>query len=101
MERRSTPYVGAQVMIGILLLTIDLLYIVGLWYWCGLAGSTDDGNIAPEAQKLAQQTMWYLAGGAVVTGGGLLALRWRIPGTVQLIVLGIGALEFHALATRH
>jgi hypothetical protein len=101
MQRRSTPYVGAQVMIGLLMLAIDLVYIVGLWYWCGLAGSTDDGSMAPEAQMLAQRIMWYLACGAVVTGGGLLALRWRIPGTVQLIVLGIGALEFHALATRH
>ncbi|WP_159106669.1 hypothetical protein [Streptomyces rishiriensis] len=101
MQRRSTPYVGAQVMIGILLLAIDLVYIVGLWYWCGLGGSTDDGSIAPETQMLAQRIMWYLACGAVVTGGGLLALRWRIPGAVQLIVLGIGALEFHALATRH
>ncbi|MET7943360.1 hypothetical protein [Streptomyces sp. NPDC005302] len=88
-------------MIGILLLAIDLVYMVGLWYWCGLAGSIDDGIVAPEVQMLAQRMMWYLTCGAVVTGGGLLALRWRIPGTVQLVVLGIGALEFHALATRH
>lgn len=32
-----------------------------------------------------------LADGAIVTGGGLLALRWRIPGIVQLVVLGAGA----------
>ncbi|WP_406369348.1 hypothetical protein OG788_05570 [Streptomyces sp. NBC_00647] len=101
MERGSEPYIGAQVMVGVLLLAVDLVYIVGLWYVHGFAGWTDDGSIAPEAQKFAGRAMWYLAGGVVVTGGGLLALRWRIPGVVQFIVLGIGALEFHSLAARH
>ncbi|MFI0966427.1 hypothetical protein ACH4S8_34290 [Streptomyces sp. NPDC021080] len=101
MKRGSAPYVGAQVMVGVLLLACDVVVIVGLWFGYGLAGWTDDGSIAPEAQMFARQAMWYLAGGAVVTGGGLLALRWHIPGTVQLIVLGIGALKFQALAAPH
>ncbi|MFD5632950.1 hypothetical protein ACFWJM_02190 [Streptomyces sp. NPDC127077] len=98
MARGAEPYIGAQVMIGVLLLAVDLAYIAGLWFAYGFAGWTDDGGIAPEAQMFAWRTTWYLAGGAVVTGGGLLVLRWRIPGAVQLIVLGIGALEFHSLA---
>jgi hypothetical protein len=101
MERGSEPYIGAQVMVGVLLLAVDLAYIAGLWFFYGFAGGTDDGSIAPATQMFAWRTMWYLAGGAVVTGGGLLALRWRIPGVVQLIVLGIGAIEFHSLAARH
>ncbi|MGW3915073.1 hypothetical protein ACWEBX_26610 [Streptomyces sp. NPDC005070] len=88
-------------MIGVLLLAVDVAYIVGLWFGYGLAGWTDDGSVAPEAQMFAWRATWYLVGGAVVTGGGLLALRWRVPGVVQLIVLGVGALEFHSLAVRH
>jgi hypothetical protein len=101
MERGSRPHVGAQVMVGVLLLAVDLVYIAGSWFGYGLAGWTDDGSISPEAQRFAWQAMWYLAGGAVITGGGLLALGWRVPGVMQLIVLGIGALEFHSLAARH
>ncbi|MEV6193379.1 hypothetical protein AB0M19_13380 [Streptomyces sp. NPDC051920] len=101
MGRGSAPYIGAQVVIGVLLLVCDLVLIAGLWFGYGLAGWTDDGSVAPEAQVFAHRTMWCLAGGAVITGGGLLSLRWRIPGTVQLIVLGIGALEFQALAAPH
>ncbi|MGW3635414.1 hypothetical protein ACWD7F_35645 [Streptomyces sp. NPDC005122] len=101
MEHGRAPYIGAQVMLGVLLLAVDLVYVAGLWFAQGMAGWTDDGSIAPEAQMFAWRAMWYLAGGAVVTSGGLLALRWHIPGRVQLTVLGIGALEFHSLAVRH
>jgi hypothetical protein len=48
----------------------------------------------------ARRAMWWTAGGALVTGGGLLASRWRIPGAVQIVVLGVGALQFHSLAAR-
>ncbi|MFD6553420.1 hypothetical protein [Streptomyces sp. NPDC058398] len=88
-------------MVGVLLLAVDLVYIAGLWFGYGFAGWTDDGSVSPEAQMFAWRAMWSLAGGAVVTGGGLLVLRWRVPGVVQLIVLGIGALEFHTLTACH
>lgn len=41
--------------------------------------------------------MRLLGGGAVLTGGGLLALGRRIPGIVQLVVLGVGAVLVSAL----
>lgn len=88
-------------MVGVLLLACDLVVITGLWFGYGLAGWTDDGSIAPEAQMFARRATWCLAGGAVVMGSGLLALRWLIPGAVQLIALGIGALKFQALAAPH
>ncbi|MER5469278.1 hypothetical protein ABZX90_20520 [Streptomyces sp. NPDC002935] len=102
MERGSGPSSGLQVVIGALLLVVDLLVIAWLLYGYGITGwadSYDEGN-APEAPGVAWQGMWILVGGAVVTGGGLLALRLRITGSVQLIVLGIGALMFHSLAAR-
>ncbi|MFJ4014477.1 hypothetical protein, partial [Streptomyces sp. NPDC090026] len=54
------------------------------------ADSYNGGN-PPSAPKEALRGMWILVGGAVVTGGGLLALGWRIPSLVQLVVLGAGA----------
>ncbi|WP_280892571.1 hypothetical protein [Streptomyces sp. LBL] len=50
-----------------------------------------NGGNPPNAPKEALLGMWLLLGGAVVTGGGLLALGWHIPGIVQLVVLGVGA----------
>jgi hypothetical protein len=40
---------------------------------------------------MTKKTYRLLVGGAVATGGGVLALRWRTPGIMQLIVLGVGA----------
>ncbi|WP_394329332.1 hypothetical protein [Nocardiopsis sp. CNR-923] len=65
----------------------------------GWADSYDSGN-PPRAPQEALRGMWILAGGAVVTGGGLLALGWRIPGLVQLVVLGVGAGLLAYLAAR-
>ncbi|MER5781662.1 hypothetical protein ABT104_08060 [Streptomyces mobaraensis] len=48
----------------------------------------------------ARQAVWVLAGGAVVTGGGLLALRRPVAGAFQLLVLGTGAAFFADLASR-
>ncbi|MET9903453.1 hypothetical protein [Streptomyces sp. NPDC006446] len=100
MERGNEPSTGAQVMISVLLLGVDLMVIAWLLYGYGITGwadGYDEGN-APEAPEVAWRGMWILAGGAVVTGGGLVALRLRVMGVVQLIVLGAGALLFHSLA---
>ncbi|CAL9303172.1 hypothetical protein SUDANB148_03608 [Streptomyces sp. SudanB148_2056] len=75
-------------------LVIDLLVIAYLLFIrYGMTGWADayDGHNPPDAPKEALRGMWLLIGGAVVTGGGLLALGWRIPGVVQLVVLGVGA----------
>ncbi|MFF3415359.1 hypothetical protein ACFYW9_11745 [Streptomyces sp. NPDC002698] len=101
MKRGKEPSTGRQVVIGTALLVSDIVVIVGLLFGYGFAGWSDDGSDAVEAQMFARRTTWCLAVGAVVTGGGLLALRWRIPSAVQIIVLGIGALKFHALAAPH
>ncbi|MFF0594060.1 hypothetical protein [Streptomyces antibioticus] len=76
------------------LLVIDLMVIAYLFFIrYGMAGWADayNGGNPPDAPREALRGMWLLAGGAVVTGCGLLALGWRIPGVVQLIVLGVGA----------
>ncbi|WP_437015841.1 hypothetical protein [Streptomyces sp. enrichment culture] len=98
----SKPPTGPQVGVGIALFVIDLLVFAWLLYGYGISGWADghNGGDTPQAPGFARRAMWFLAGGAAVTGGGLLALRWRIPGTVQLLVLGGGALLFASLAAR-
>ncbi|MEY6567054.1 hypothetical protein AB8B12_19385 [Streptomyces sp. PGLac3x] len=91
-----------QVAVAVLLFVVDLVVIASLVYiygWAGWADSWDPVN-PPEAPGIAWWEVWILAGGAVVTGVGLFVLRWRIPGAVQVSVLGIGAILFAHLAVR-
>jgi hypothetical protein len=94
MRPGGEPSTGEQVGISVAFLVIDLMviaYLVFIRYgMTGWADAYDSGN-PPDAPREALRGMWLLVGGAVVTGGGLLALGWRIPGVVQLIVLGVGA----------
>ncbi|GGW40196.1 hypothetical protein GCM10010340_17460 [Streptomyces griseoloalbus] len=101
-ERVSNPSTGPQVGVGIALLVIDLLAVALLLYGYGIHGWADgyNGGNTPEAPRFAWRAMWCLAGGAAVTGGGLLAVRWHIPGTVQILILGGGAMLFASLAAR-
>ncbi|MDQ0788202.1 DUF6234 family protein [Streptomyces sp. B3I8] len=94
MSSGDRPSAGAQVAISVVLLVIDLLviaWVAVIQY--GMAGWADSYNAGapPSAPKEALRGMWTLAGGAVITGGGLLALRCRLPGIMQLVVLGAGA----------
>ncbi|MEU5465228.1 hypothetical protein ACH41C_30035 [Streptomyces althioticus] len=86
---------GPQIGVSVALLLVDLMLIAGSVYCVGIAGWADsyesDGSAASGASQTAAQAMWLLGGGAVLTGGGLLALGWRTPGIVQLVVLGVGA----------
>ncbi|MFC8143770.1 hypothetical protein ACFUKV_18820 [Streptomyces paradoxus] len=85
-----------------MLLVIDFMVIAWMVYGYGIAGWADgyesDGVVPASASRAASQAAWLLGGGAVLTGGGLLALGWRIPGVVQLVVLGGGAAHFSSLA---
>ncbi|MFF8731670.1 hypothetical protein ACF073_35045 [Streptomyces sp. NPDC015171] len=76
--------------------------IAWLLYGYGMTGWADayDSVNAPEAPGGARHAMWLLAVGAVLSGGGLVALRCRIAGSVQLAVLGCAALLFAGLAAR-
>ncbi|MFH8767398.1 hypothetical protein [Streptomyces althioticus] len=89
------PSTGPQIGVGVALLLVDLVLIAGSVYCVGVAGWADGygsgGSAASGASQTAAQAMWLLGGGAVLTGGGLLALGWRIPGIIQLVVLGAGA----------
>lgn len=102
MRHGSEPSTGQQVGISLALLVVDLMVIAWLVYGYGMTGWADsyDSGDPPNAPKEALRGMWILVGGGVVTGGGLLALRWRIPGVVQLVVLGVGAGLFAYLAAR-
>ncbi|GAA3503049.1 hypothetical protein GCM10019016_101590 [Streptomyces prasinosporus] len=103
MKHGSEPSIGPQIGVSVALLVIDLMVIAWLVFIrYGMTGWADsyDSNNPPSAPKEALRGMWLLVGGAVVTGGGLLALQWRIPGTVQLVVLGVGAGLLASLATR-
>ncbi|MEU9982937.1 DUF6234 family protein [Streptomyces sp. NPDC050856] len=88
------PSTGRQVGVGVALLVLDLLviaYVVIIRYGMANWADAHDGGDPPDAPREALRGMWLLVGGAVVTGGGLLALGWRIPAVVQLAVLGAGA----------
>ncbi|MBQ0982983.1 hypothetical protein KBZ10_00175 [Streptomyces sp. F63] len=93
MRSRDKPSIGRQAGVGVALLVIDLMVIAWLLFRYGMTGWADgyDPGNPPDAPGEALRGTWILAVGAVVTGGGLLFLRWRIPGTVQLVVLGAGA----------
>ncbi len=97
----NAPTTGQQIGAGTALLIIDLMVIAWLVFAYGMAGWADgyDSGNTPSAPGQASQGMWILISGAVVTGGALLALRWRITALVQLIVLGTGAALLAGFAT--
>lgn len=102
MRSEGEPTTGAQLGVSVALLFIDLMVIAWLVIiQYGMAGWADsyNGGAPPSAPKEALRGMWLLAGGAVITGGGLLALSWRLPGIVQLVVLGAGAVLLAFFAT--
>ncbi|MFI5855878.1 hypothetical protein [Streptomyces parvulus] len=92
MGKTNEPSTGQQLGAALALLVIDLMVIAWLTYGYGMAGWADayesDTTGPSDASRTASQAAWLLAGAAALSGGTLLALRWRIPGTVQLIVLG-------------
>lgn len=89
----SSPSTGRQVALSVVLLVIDLAAIAWLVVRYTMMTWADglEPVHPPRAPKEALRGTCLLAGGAIVTGCGLLALRWRIPGVMQLVVLGIGA----------
>ncbi|MGA5894677.1 hypothetical protein [Streptomyces venetus] len=102
MRQAKGPSTGQEVGVSVVLLVIDFMVIAWMVYGYGLAGWADsyesDGVRPSRASEAASQASWILGGGAVLTGGGLLALGWRIAGVVQLVVLGGGALQFASAA---
>ncbi|GAB2821373.1 hypothetical protein GCM10027073_60470 [Streptomyces chlorus] len=98
MRQANEPSTGQQIGASVALLVIDLMVIAWMVYGYGIAGWADsyesDSASPSSASQVASQASWLLGGGAVLTGGGLLALGWRIPGVVQLVVLGGGAALF-------
>ncbi|WP_255311000.1 DUF6234 family protein [Streptomyces viridosporus] len=101
MRRESRPSTGRQAGVAAALLLIDLMVIAWLLYGYGMTGWADgyDTSNPPDAPRAARQAMWFLTGGAALTGGGLLVLGWRIPGTLQLLLLGGAATLFASFTT--
>ncbi|GGY20286.1 DUF6234 family protein [Streptomyces djakartensis] len=102
MRQAKGPSTGREIGVSVVLLVLDLMVIAWMVYGYGMAGWADsyesDSANATRASEVASQASWILGGGAVLTGGGLLALGWRIPGVVQLVVLGVGAVQFSSVA---
>ncbi|MFF8872411.1 hypothetical protein [Streptomyces massasporeus] len=102
MSQTNRPSTGRQIGVSVALLVIDFMLIAWSVYGVGLAGWADsyesDGVAPTSASRAASQALWLLCGGAVLTGGGLLALGWRIPGIVQLVVLCGGAVLVSSMA---
>lgn len=102
MSQTNRPSTGRQIGVSVALLVIDFILIAWSVYGVGLAGWADsyesDGVAPTSASQAASQALWLLCGSAVLTGGGLLALGWRIPGTVQLVVLFGGAVLVSSMA---
>ncbi|MEV0302536.1 hypothetical protein [Streptomyces prasinus] len=102
MRRANEPSTGQQIGMSVALLVLDFMLIAWSVYGVGMAGWADsygsDGVAPSSVSQAASQAWWLLGGGAVLTGGGLLALGWRIPGIVQLVVLGGGMMLVSSLA---
>lgn len=102
MTRREGPSKRGDVGITVMMLLLDCLIVGWFLYAVGITGWADsyspDGE--PEAPGAAREAMWFLLAATVITGGGLLALRARIAGTVQLIVLGGCAALFAVASAR-
>ncbi|MFE1944881.1 hypothetical protein [Streptomyces massasporeus] len=103
MRQPNEPSTGRQIGVSLALLVIDFMLIAWSVYGVGIAGWADsyesDGVVPTSASRAASQALWLLCGGAVLTGGGLLALGWRIPGIVQLVVLFGGAVLVSSMAS--
>ncbi|MFJ4360388.1 hypothetical protein ACIP25_29405 [Streptomyces massasporeus] len=103
MRQPNEPSTGRQIGVSLALLVIDFMLIAWSVYGVGIAGWADsyesDGVVPTSASRAASQALWLLCGGAVLTGGGLLAMGWRIPGIVQLVVLFSGAVLVSSMAT--
>ncbi|MGW7506325.1 hypothetical protein ACWGJ0_01095 [Streptomyces massasporeus] len=103
MRQPNEPSTGRQIGVSVALLVIDFMLIAWSVYGVGIAGWADsyesDGVVPTSASRAASQALWLLCGAAVLTGGGLLALGWRIPGIVQLVVLFGGAVLVSSMAT--
>lgn len=101
-ERMSEPSALRQIAVAVVLLIADLAVIAWFLWSCSWTGWRDNWNPqdVPEAPRIAWRAVWILAGAAAVTGVGLVALRWRISGVVQLSVLGVGVVIFACLAVR-
>ncbi|MET8940274.1 DUF6234 family protein [Streptomyces rubiginosohelvolus] len=94
MRPGGEPSIGEQVGVSVALLVVDLMviaWLVIIQYGVSCWADNYNGGNPPSASKEALRGMWLLAAGALVTGGGLLALGWRTPGLVQLVALGVGA----------
>ncbi|MFH8497574.1 hypothetical protein [Streptomyces coeruleorubidus] len=98
MRRANEPSTGQQIGVSVALLVIDFMLIAWAVYGVAMAGWADSYESDGVVPSMASQALWLLGGGAVLTGGGLLALGWRIPGIVQLVVLGFGAVLVSSLA---
>ncbi|MGW3684445.1 hypothetical protein [Streptomyces prasinus] len=102
MRRANEPSTGQQIGMSVALLVLDFMLIAWSVYGVGMAGWADsyesDGVAPSSVSQAVSQTWWLLGGGAVLTGGGLLALGRRIPGIVQLVVLGGGMMLVSSLA---
>lgn len=102
MRQANEPSTGMQIGVSAALLVIDFMLITWSVFGVGTAGWADgyesDGVAPSSASRAASQAWWLLGGGAVLTSGGLLALGWRIPGIVQAVVLGGGAVLVSSLA---
>jgi hypothetical protein len=98
MGQADEPSTGQQIAVSVALLVIDFMVIACAVYVYGMTGwaeSYDSDSTSPSsASGVALQASWLLVGGAVVTGGGLLAKGWRIAGIMQLVVLGGAAALF-------
>lgn len=98
----SEPSTLRQAAVAVLLLIGDLAVIAWLiwtYAWTGWRDGWNPQDVST-APGVAWRAVWILAAGAVVTGVGLLALRWRIPGATQFFVLGVGAVLFAYWAVR-
>ncbi|TFV31309.1 hypothetical protein E4K10_01185 [Streptomyces sp. T1317-0309] len=88
-----------DLLVAIVLIPASGLFI--LWHGAHVLFSGEDfGNVGRRTAVAARRAAWISASAAVVAGGGLMALRLWVAGSVHLLLLGAATVLFAGVATQ-
>ncbi|MGW0082271.1 hypothetical protein [Streptomyces sp. NPDC003393] len=88
--------------LGLAIALLPVSAVLVVWLGMHVMFSGDDfGSPGVRAARAGRRGAWISGCAAVVVGGGLMGLRFWIAGSVHLLVLGVAAVLFAAVAVQH